>query len=159
MFEITLRAMAKNGHWAHEHYLGESLDYLTKQGYRVIRLHGKAPDGIAISKDGKKIFALDIITHSKDGKDRENRARNKISDYMGLGFDNVYALIFDKYNDYETMWYATNGKQDKIIDNLPKQTQLWVENFAEKRAKFEAELIEFRRQNEERRETTPPQTP
>jgi hypothetical protein len=149
--KITLRAMAKNGCWAHEHYLDETSKYLTVQGFRIIRLNGKSPDLIAVSKDGKSIFAIDAITHSKDGKDRQDRANRKISDYMELGFDNVFALLFDKYDSYETMRYATNGKRHRSIDSIWRQTTLWEVNLAEKRAKWEAEKQEFIRRYEESR--------
>lgn len=144
--------MAKSGHYPHEFYVKKTLDYLKSKGCRTINLANRTPDGLVISRDGKKIFAIEIIMHSKDGKDKENRARMKVSNYMELGFDNVYALTIDKYNDYEKMWHSTDGRRYPIIDNMPNETTLWAQELYETQAKFEAEWAEVRRRYEEEQE-------
>ncbi len=55
--------MAKRGSEGHEKKVKEYLSKLEKEGYKVINLNAKSPDGIAV-KDGK-VFAVEILKKIK----------------------------------------------------------------------------------------------
>lgn len=53
----------KKGSQEHENEVQRFLDELKKDGYKVINLNGKSPDGIAV-KNGK-IFAVEVLKKIK----------------------------------------------------------------------------------------------
>ena len=84
--------MARTGSKEHEAAVQEVLKEMESEGYRVINLQGKSPDGIAF-KEGR-VLAVEVLTQRRrwNGKmkfDGGHTIAGKNRDYMTLGFDEV----------------------------------------------------------------------
>lgn len=130
--------MPKPGETVHEFYVNEMLGWLKANDCRVINLSSKSPDGIAISRDGR-IFAIDTIAFSDDRYDVKRRAQRKIVEYMQLGFDNVFALTTDKYEERDSIYSAPNvDEDDKLIEKMHRESKYWIRKLWDKQAEMEA---------------------
>lgn len=67
--------MAKVGGPRHEAALQEKIKELEQTGWRVINLHGKSPDAIAVKDD--KIIAVEILRKIKSERKNLDLARKK----------------------------------------------------------------------------------
>jgi hypothetical protein len=97
----------------HEKKLKEELEKLKKEGYRVIDLERKCPDGIAI-KDGK-VYAVEILGKKHtNGKGWKISSTKKQKEFIYKMFDGVIIRTFK----YPTTISAEGGEIALLVEKL-----------------------------------------
>jgi len=112
--------LPKKGKEKHEKALQEKLKELETEGWKVINLHAKSPDGIAVKDE--KIVAVEILQRIKTA--RHNPEQQKKKGYWNVKYASGYTLAnkksdYDMFDDvffgfYEQEGYRTKKKADYI---------------------------------------------
>ena len=108
--------MAKVGGKKHEARLSDTIESLSRAGFRVVRLDGKSPDAIA-TRDGK-IYAVEVLTANmktfKRGKNEQtHREMEKARSYWM--FDGLF-IEWAKNDELERLSdrYDKAGRSQKV---------------------------------------------
>ncbi len=106
--------MAKVGNKQHEEALQKKINELELEGWRVVNLHGKSPDAIAIKNN--KIVAVEILQKLKTR--RKNKETAKRKGKFRWGFAGGFTLTSKKsnYDMFDDVIFGFYKKGDGLFD-------------------------------------------